>query len=357
MKIFQNMWESILKDSLDNDLSGMDQDIQENLEMVKEKLPKLTLETADKAADLIRQKLLRTASEMLKEHAELKESFENRLNMRWGKAFDLLEQLIAVAHEAGEEFNREFRPEAVKDNDLVFEVLTQLHARSCQVASEVLTLLESGYADGAMARWRSLQEITVTALFIRGNGQDLAEKYLLHENIESYKGARQYQNYVTRLGYPPYSEEELDQFKKRKDELIGRFGSDYNNNYGWAAQALNKAKPKFSDIEKKVELDHLRPFYKMASHNVHANPKGITFKLGLHDNTHVLLTGPSNYGLSDPGICTAISLSQITINLLTRKATLDHLIICRVISKILDECEDAFLEASHTLDEDISNDA
>ncbi|MHB1003991.1 MAG: hypothetical protein ACYC1B_09270, partial [Thermoleophilia bacterium] len=83
----------------------------------------------------------------------------------------------------------------------------------------------------------------------------------------------------------------------------------------------------------------------------------ITFKLGLHDNTHVLLTGPSNYGLSDPGICTAISLSQITINLLTRKATLDHLIICRVISKILDECEDAFLEASHTLDEDISNDA
>lgn len=351
------MWESILKDSLDNDLFRMDQDIQENLEMLEEKLPKLTLETADKAADLIRQKLLRTASEMLKEHAELKESFENRLNMRWGNAFDLLEQLIAVAHEAGEEFNREFRPEAVKDNDLVFEVLTQLHARSCQVASEVLTLLESGYADGAMARWRSLQEITVIALYIRTNGQDIAEKYLLHENIESYKASIQYQQYATRLGYPPYSEKEIDEFKKRKDELIVRFGKNYKNDYGWAAEALNKPNPKFNDIEKAVELDHLRPFYKMASHNVHANPKGITFKLGLHKNTRLLLTGASNYGLSDPGICTAISLSQITINLLTKNATLDHLVICRVILKILDECEEEFLKLSHTLDEDISNDA
>jgi hypothetical protein len=43
-------------------------------------------------------------------------------------------------------------------------------------------------------------------------------------------------------------------------------------------------------------LDYLRPYYKLASHNVHAQPKGILFKLGLVQNQDILLAGPSNYG-------------------------------------------------------------
>ena len=45
---------------------------------------------------------------------------------------------------------------------------------------------------------------------------------------------------------------------------------------------LSKQDLNFSDIERAVRLDHLRPYYKLASHNVHANPKGMLFRLGLY---------------------------------------------------------------------------
>lgn len=38
----------------------------------------------------------------------------------------------------------------------------------------------------------------------------------------------------------------------------------------------------------------------IAEHNVHANPKGAFFKLGLLCEINILLGGPSNAGLVDP---------------------------------------------------------
>jgi hypothetical protein len=50
----------------------------------------------------------------------------------------------------------------------------------------------------------------------------------------------------------------------------------------------------------------------MASHNVHANPKGVFFKLGILAESQVLLAGPSDAGLADPGHGTALSLLNVT---------------------------------------------
>lgn len=71
----------------------------------------------------------------------------------WHKPLALLEMLLATALEAGDDFNREFRPRVVERDDYVFEVLTRLHARTCQLTSEILVLLKSGHADGAHARF------------------------------------------------------------------------------------------------------------------------------------------------------------------------------------------------------------
>ncbi|MES0397959.1 MAG: DUF5677 domain-containing protein [Syntrophobacteria bacterium] len=111
-------------------------------------------------------------------------------------------------------------------------------------------------------------------------------------------------------------QEEFDWVKENRDHLIDRFGKSYKNNYGWASSILQKDNPTFRDIEESVKLDYLRPFYKLASHNVHANPKGVYFKLGLYPNSQdILLAGPSNTGLADPAHNMAISLTQITITL------------------------------------------
>ncbi|MCX6032067.1 MAG: DUF5677 domain-containing protein, partial [Chloroflexi bacterium] len=295
--------------------------------------------------------LKRDAPVMLAEHRIEREGFEARLLQKWGAALDLLEMLQVIALEGGDEFNHEFRPKAAAENNVVFEALTRLHARACQVASEVLTLLRSGFADGAHARWRTLHEIAVVASFIQQMGNDVAERYLLHNHIESYKAAQQYQNYFVRLGQDSIPEEELADLSSIYQQLVSRFGPAYRNSYGWAAAALGKDDPNFSDIERVASLDHLRPYYRLASHNVHANPKGMFFRLGLSpESTNLLLAGPSDAGLADPGHGTAISLSQVTTTLLTMEANIDRLVMCEVMMKLVDEISDAFFAAHETPD-------
>lgn len=283
---------------------------------------------------------------MLAEHAEIRSTFEKRLFDRWGAALELFEMFIVMATEAGEDFNKEFRPEASKDRDFVFDVLTRLHARSCQIANEILTLLKSGYADGAHARWRTLHEITVVGIFVEKFGQGVAERYLLHSAVESRRGAQQYQRYHARLGYEPILDEELSTIERSYQELLDRFGRPFANSYGWAAQATGKADPNFSDIEQSVGLEHWRSHYKFASHNVHANPRGIFSKLGLHpQRQQLLLAGASDTGFTDPAHSAAVSLLQITASLLTLRPNLDRLSICSMLITLTDEIGNEFLAA------------
>ena len=54
----------------------------------------------------------------------------------------------------------------------------------------------------------------------------------------------------------------------------------------------------------------------MASHGVHAGPRGGYFDIGLHPDLDAIPAGPSHFGLSDPGGSSLVSLSQVTIVLL-----------------------------------------
>ena len=130
----------------------------------------------------------------------------------------------------------------------------------------------------------------------------------------------------------PISEKEFDEFKAEQNKLVARFGESFKKNYGWAASALGKERPTIVDIEESVDLKHLRPYYGMASDNTHANAHGAYYRLGSSLETNeVLLAGPSNMGLANPGHSTAISLCQVTTALLTTKPNLDSLVksLCR----------------------------
>ncbi len=209
--------------------------------------------------------------------------------------------------------------EILKEKHL-YQALLRLHARGCQVGAEVLTLLNSGFADGAHARWRTLYEITVIAYFIRENGNDVAERYICHNTIESYRAMSTYQKCYERLGYEPLSEEEIAKTTVAFEELCERFGPNFKEGYGWASEVLHKKNPHFADIENATNFGHMRAHYKLASHNIHAEPKGIVFRLGMPEKTSCkihLLPGPSDAGFTDPAHCTAISLYQLTCALLT----------------------------------------
>lgn len=342
--------EEAIKDVLRIDLSDSEGDIEALLERFTRDLSKAIPEIVEEVSEPILKQLKREAPSMLKGRKKERKSFEARLARVWRRPLDLLEMFLAIALEAGDGFNREFRPEASEENDYVFEVLTRLQARACQIASEILVLLKSGHADGAHARWRSLHEIAVVGLFVESAGNEIAERYLLHDAIESYKAARQYQEYCKALGYEPISEQELDEIESTYQHLLSRFGRAYKENYGWAVPAIGKKKPTFRDVEQEVGLDHLRPFYRMASHNVHANPKGVFFKLGLYPSQEILLAGPSNIGLADPGQGTAISLGQITLALLGTRPNIDRLVICNILMKLVEEIGEEFLAAQKSLE-------
>jgi len=94
-----------------------------------------------------------------------------------------------------------------------------------------------------------------------------------------------------------------------RDILVKRYGSKFGLDYGWAASEPGNARSTFADIEKSVNLDHLRPFYKLANINVHAGSKGISFRMGTppQEDT-LLLAGPSLFGFADPGQNTACQM-------------------------------------------------
>jgi hypothetical protein len=343
--------EEEIQDLLQIDLSDSEKDMEGLIDRFIEALSEATPEIVAKFAQLILEQLKEDAPSMLRDREDDIIPFELRLNEVWRKPLVLLEMLLAIALEAGDNFNLELRSRAAAQEDYVFEVLTRLHARACQIASEILVLLKSGYADGAHARWRSLHEIVVVGMLIESSGNLVAERYLLHDAVETCKAARQYQEHCHKLGYEPLSDYEFEEIVSTYHLLIDRFGPAYKGNYGWAEPAVEKDDwISFSDLEKMVGLDHLRPIYRLASHNVHANPKGVFFKLGLYpESQDILLAGPSNMGLADPGQATALSLAQITVTLLGLETNIDRLVTCNILMALVDEIKEEFAEVQNRL--------
>ena len=340
-----------LESALEEMLASEDSHKQSN-DKLESRLTDILPGLVDDLANSLLVTLKKDERSVMKGHRSDRKGFEKRLNERWKRPLELLDMVIFLTAEVGTEFNRKFRNEAVGSGGAVFKSLTRIHARSCQVSGEVLALLHAGFADGAHARWRSLHELAVVASLIEKHGPKLAERYLLHEVIQQYKLACEYQEYFGRLDIEAPSEENLDSLRVRRDELIARFGDEFKYDYGWAASAIGIKHPTMSDLEQHVRLDHMRPYYRMASDNVHPNSHGTSFRLGLHSSQQdtVLLAGPSNLGLADPGHATAISLLQITTFLLATQSVTDCVVIMRVLEELTNEVGEAFLKAHQELE-------
>ncbi len=287
--------------------------------------------------------------ESLRKDNENRSNFEQAIQMRWGNAIDSLRLFLGICLEIGYEFNNEYRLDASKNEDFVFGALTALHARGCQVGQEILVLLQNGFADGAHARWRTLHEISVTASFIRHHGKDVAERYMFHSTTQEYKAMEQYQKYAPVLGQRPFPSTEVNRLKNQRDKLITKFGSEYKEDYGWAANVLGKNHLTFAQIEKKAGFEHLRPYFKMSSSNVHAGSNAISFRLGLPTERKLLLAGSSIYGLDEPACDTAYSISLLTATLVLTRPGLGNLAQIRAMQKITQDVYKAFLDAKKNI--------
>lgn len=330
-------------------------------------IDKAVLTAIEKVSADLTKRVRKDSIAILKGRRTFFRGFEQRLRKKYyGAALDLSELLLFLCLDEGASFNGERRPAAARDNDLVFDALTRLHARGCLIASEIITLLRTGHPDGANARWRSLHETAVTAMFIAKHGQGTAERFLLHDGIKSHEDAQAYQEHCGLLGYEVLTEDQIKAVTERYTALLKTFGEDYKGGYGWASSALRGATPahkggiSFFHLEENVGVPHMQPYYRMASHTVHAGAKSIRFSLGVIEPSSVLPAGPSNAGLADPGQCCALSLASLTATLLSHRLAGDNTVeeslecsaVLLTIQTFVKECCDSWAEADAKLKAD-----
>lgn len=293
------------------------------------------------------QEIIKTLNESFNSYLDKEniqaEQFIARNFLRWKNLFNLFNLLIKCCTESIEIFLE--RNKENLENSL-FNTLIQLHAKACLLSNEILWLCKGGYADGAHARWRSLHEITCTSLFITKHGEDCAERYIAHSLIDDINFYKEYEKYKNRIKMEfNYDKELIDhQFK----ELTKLFGSNFKNNYGWAEKFFHQNhRVGFASIEKNVDLDHFKPFYKWSSQSIHAVSLNLQQNLAMSEASEkILLIGSSNSSMSLPISSSAISLSILTINLLNYEPIIDDLISMNVIQFYLNQIESTILEKS-----------
>ncbi len=313
---------------------------------------KTSVKTAHKALRPIYDKTWPAQSRHLK---KVRLGFEQRLHGRYGVGLELYAMQLTLSYELGDSINRVVREKwPTCEMAQWVDALSRLHARACQIGYEIEALLRAGFPDGAMARWRSLHEVSVMFEFISRNGADTAVRYLAHDAIESWNAARGYNEMAKRLKHTPYTEEEMAAIKSAYDDAVATYGPEFESDYGWAAKALNIKRPRIWEIERAVGLDHFRPYYKFASHNVHANPKGVIYRLSVNGDRSLLPTGPSNVGLTEPANNAALAISRITLGFARITESLDALCVSSMLNEIPREIGNAFMRAERAIlaDED-----
>jgi len=262
---------------------------------------------------------------------------QSKIWQYWGATFNLFDFYIASYLDIASIY----RESVLKTDDcldLRFVALTQLHAKSVLVLREIQALIETGYPDGAITRWRTLHELAVCSCVIF-ESEKSAKYYLLSEHIKNAKGAKCYSDHAAKLNHEPYTQLELDSIASLKAAALEELGDGYNNSeYFWAMPFLIEKgykgnRPNLYELEVKVGLDHYRPYFTLACEKIHAPSKSnyANFATSGLDNVG-LVVGPSHHGYETP-IDLAMLSSLITFSkFLFLFPNLDSSIFLKMIS-------------------------
>lgn len=203
---------------------SFDEDDHRELERISAKFTDSLKNLIPKLARTTAQRVLRVSIRRWREerYVELRqmEGFKLRLEDRWGEGLDLLRLLVTMAREVGTEYHETLVASQARKNRHLRIALSQLHIRACQVAHEIIVLLENGLADGAMARWRTLHEIATVALVIDDGGNPVAERYLSYDVVETKKALDQYIVDHAALGYSAPTARQVKQTNAAYDAAL-----------------------------------------------------------------------------------------------------------------------------------------
>jgi hypothetical protein len=351
--------DTIVIDGVEENIEISEQDLNEFLEkcdyFINNEFPEIVDKALEASSDDLFVNLKDRWPAERDHQAEERAGFKKRLKGRWGEALDLLGMLLTVGREIGLGFGEKHVADHGSIHKVRDYVLLRLHARSCQIVEEIKSLLESGLADGAMARWRTLHEVSVVMTLIREYGSELAQRYLDHDLVEARRFLHNYLKTYEALGFEAIPQAEIDQVEASYARILALHGESFARDYGWAAKHLSRSNS-FADLAEAAGRAHISTHYRMASQNVHAGIKGITNKLGSLKGSGVLVAGLSDAGLEEPGQCTAHSFTLVNLCLIDIDGQvyddLTRVMQLKIVANLQKETVQAFVSAGARLQRD-----
>ncbi|WP_287925208.1 MULTISPECIES: DUF5677 domain-containing protein [Diaphorobacter] len=256
-------------------------------------------------------------SEQAHEHTlQLRRAHSDRaetVRCLWGTAIDQLDFLRHFALEWNYAAVEQHQGGYVNPNTAF--ALTRLVVRAYEVVGELITLARAGYADGALARWRSLHEICVVAMFLARRSDRCAEMYLSHHWVEELRLLEVDRASGTARAINTHRDRYVSNLRMQKTALVKKFGTAFASDYGWASVELGRPKTTFRDLESHVGLETLRHGYQQANSTVHGGALATLTRISLGavgiDGTEA----PPAYGCEVATNYAAASLSMMIAEL------------------------------------------
>ncbi|PVA10188.1 hypothetical protein DC366_11120 [Pelagivirga sediminicola] len=341
-------WDDGTEEEVNIEFTQQDEDevLEEINDFLDGGLQDVIRETVDGCVNSTLQQYRKISGEVLDLMRNETKGFEERTFERWKPALDHLEMMWHISQELGEAHSKDFDADQAEDTHAIMSALSAIFPKALIVTQEIICLLKGGYPDGALARWRSLHELTLSAMYISKVGEEAALNYLLSFHFSARIAARQLNEFADRAQMAPFSEEELRAFDDRCAAAELKLGRTFAKDKAGEWPTINLKHRNYADMERHVEMDHWRPRYKWASRHTHADFSPNEKLLGMSEaKSPVVLVGASNSGFADPLMMTAISLAQITSTYLLVTPNLDRVVHSQVILKLSDEMNDIAIKA------------
>ncbi|GGO73479.1 DUF5677 domain-containing protein [Bowmanella pacifica] len=329
---------------------------EELLEIVENKLKESGSNTdyeaiIDLASKVLIEDTLSHEKETVRKVISENDAFTKRNRERWSLGFQKLHALRETSLQAGMNFQKQFLEYDQYQTDELLGVLMRQHAHACRISGEIIHLLEGGYPDAAVARWRTLYEMVITCLLIKMYGRDAAIDFIKYGIVKNAEGINEHHRTANEMGVETFSQEEVDFANAQKQEITER-----NPSWHWDRKYASVSK--LEKLREHVGLDKWSHNYKLASRNVHSDYFEMRCLYAMSEaKSDMLLVGQSNSGLTEPAHFTAISLAQITSIFLTayiedESKELDYrdsLLFMKVIDNYVKEVGEAFINVEKAI--------
>ena len=272
-------------------------------------IPKILKEVAELIGGHLSEQMLEHTTELRKIHSDR----VDRVRSMWGETIDKLDFLRHIVVEWNSTAMK--HREGVYSNQNTAFVLSRLVTRVYDVVGEIVVLIRSGFADGALARWRSLHELCVIAMFIGRCSGRCAAMYLEHCCIDELKLLETDKCSRTSKSINNKYDHYIRNLRAQRKRLVKKYGPFFVSDYGWASVELGGIKPTFRDIENYVELDILRSGYRQANSTVHGGALATLTRISLGSGGIDSAEMPPAYGCEVALSYTASSLSMLVAEL------------------------------------------